>query len=320
MRAAAPETPALYPPFTALRRTGFLRAIAAVVAVCVLIAGCERNRPSTDTTRRISVQDDAGRSVTLPRAAARIVSLLPTVTDLVIALGHAERLIARTDYDADPRIAHLPSIGGGLTPSIEWLAAQQPDLVVSWPDNASRSLVSKIESVGVPVYAARTETIADALRTIHNMGVLLNAASAADSLAHSITSELDSVRGAVSGLKRARVAYVLAVQPLTIAGPATFIDELIQIAGGENVFADVRQPFPEVNLEELVRRDPDVIVLARESTSDAEDLLRKLPGWRELRAVQRGHVHRVSPDYFNRSGPLMPRAARELAQFFDAAR
>jgi iron complex transport system substrate-binding protein len=306
-------------PSAALRRTGFLRAIAFIMAAGVLIAGCERDQPSNDSAD-IVVQDDAGRSVALSQPASRIVSLMPTVTDLVIAMGHADRLIARTDYDNDPRIARLPSIGGGLTPSVEWLAAQKPDLVVAWPDNATRSVVSRIEAVGIRVYAARTETIADAVRTIRNVGVLLNATRAADSLARSITTSLDSVRRAAAARVRVRVAYVLAVQPLTIAGPATFIDELIRIAGGENVFADVRQPFPEVNLEELIRRDPDVIVLARETTSDAEELLIRLPGWRELHAVKNGAVHRVSPDYFNRSGPLMPRAARELAQFFAAAR
>lgn len=296
-----------------------MRVITFVMAACVLIAGCERNRPSSRSTGLV-VQDDAGRSVSLSRPALRIVSLMPTVTDLVIAFGYADHLIARTEYDVDPRIAHLPSIGGGLTPSVEWLAAQQPDLVVAWPDNATRSVISRIEAVGIRVYAARTETIADALRTIRNVGVLLDATRPADSLAHWITASLDSVRLAASTWPRVRVAYVLAVQPLTIAGPATFIDELIQIAGGRNVFADVRQPFPEVNLEELMRRDPDLIVLARESTTRAEELLTRLPGWRELRAVQHGHVHRVSPDYFNRSGPLMPRAARELADFFAAAR
>ena len=132
-----------------------MRAIVTALAACVLIAGCERNQPTSRATE-ISVRDDAGRTIALAQPAQRIVSLMPTVTDLVIALGRANVLIARTDFDADPRIADLPSIGGGLTPSVEWLAAQRPDLVISWPDNASRSLVGRIESVGIPVYSART--------------------------------------------------------------------------------------------------------------------------------------------------------------------
>ena len=296
-----------------------MRTLAGLWVACVLSAGCERTEHTREASQ-IVVRDDAGRSVELARPATRIVSLMPTVTDLVIALGHADRLIARTEYDVDPAIAHLPSIGGGLTPSVEWLASQKPDLVVSWPDNASRSLVGKIEAAGIPVYAARTEVVADALRTIRHLGILLAATSAADSLARSIAAALDSTRASVAGKRPVRAAYVLAVQPPTVAGPGTFIDELMRIAGGENVFGDIARPWPEVNLEEIIRRDPDVIVLARESASDPQLLLETLPGWRELRAVRAGHVHRVSPDYFNRSGPYMPRAARELSQFFERAR
>ena len=296
-----------------------MRTLAGLWVACVLSAGCERTEHTRETSQ-IVVRDDAGRSVELARPATRIVSLMPTVTDLVIALGHADRLIARTAYDVDPGVAHLPSIGGGLTPSVEWLASQKPDLVVSWPDNASRSLVGKIEAVGIPVYAARTEVVADALRTIRHLGILLAATASADSLARSIAAALDSTRAAVAGKRPVRAAYVLALQPPTVAGPATFIDELMRIAGGQNVFGDLTRPWPEVNLEEIIRRDPDVIVLARESASDPQLLLETLPGWRELRAVRAGHVHRVSPDYFNRSGPYMPRAARELSQFFERAR
>jgi iron complex transport system substrate-binding protein len=181
-------------------------------------------------------------------------------------------------------------------------------------------LVGKIEAVGIPVYAARTEVVADALRTIRNLGVMLAATAAADSLARSIAASLAATRASVAGMKPVRAAYVLAVQPPTVSGPGTFIDELIRIAGGDNVFGDISRPWPEVNLEEIIRRDPDVIILARESADDPQLLLETLPGWRELRAVRAGHVHRVSPDYFNRSGPYMPQAARELARFFERAR
>lgn len=297
-----------------------MRTLAAFALACVLSAGCERNATPESENARLAVRDDAGRIVALPRAATRIVSLLPTVTDLVIALGQADRLIARTDYDGDPRIAHLPSVGGGLTPSIEWLAAQKPDLVISWPDNPSRPLAGRIEAAGIPVYAARTEVIANTLRTIRNLGVLLGAASSGDSLARSIAASLDSIRALVAGRRLVRAAYVMSVQPPTIAGPGNFVHELIGIAGGVNVFGDVAQPWPEVSLEEVVRRDPDVIVLARETGDDPAKALAALPGWRDLRAVRQGRVHRVSPDYFNRSGPYMPRAARELADFFESVR
>src|SRR5688500_5168545 len=241
---------------------------------------------------------------------------MPTVTDLIIAMGHAHRLIARTDYDLDSTIADLPSLGGGLTPSVEWLTAQKPDLVVAWPDHGTRSLVGKMEAVGLRVYAARTDTIANTFSTIRNLGVLLGSRVSADSLADVIRTGLDSVRATVKNRAPVPVAYLVSVAPPTVVGPHTFINELITIAGGTNVFSDIGQLYPEINIEELVRRDPDVIVIARESEADLRAELAALPVWRELRAVKAGRVHRVSPYDFNRSGPLMPRAARVLASFF----
>ena len=91
----------------------------------------------------------------------------------VIALGAADRLVARTDYDDQPAVAHLPTVGGGLTPGVEWLAAREPDLVFAWPDAPSRSLVARLEALGIPVYTAPSETIGEALDVAADVGALL---------------------------------------------------------------------------------------------------------------------------------------------------
>ena len=285
-----------------------------LLSLLLLLVACAERAPRPAASS-YAVVDDAGRQVQLEQAAVRVVSLLPTVTDLLIALGATDRLIARTDYDTDSTIAQLPSLGGGLTPSVEWLAAQKPDLVLSWPDHGSRSLVNRLAAVGVPVYSASTESIDDSYRIITNLGVLLDMPRAADSLRNALRGALDSVRIATSTLPAVKVAYVVGVDPPMVAAAGTFIDELISIAGGRNIFQDL-ELWPQINLEELIERDPDVIVIADTGTGDPVRQLRRLPGWRELRAVKNGRVHRVSPFFFNRSGPLMPSAARELAQFF----
>jgi iron complex transport system substrate-binding protein len=234
---------------------------------------------------------------------------------MLLAMGAQNRLIARTQYDTDPRLGHLPSTGNALMPSVEWVAAQQPDLVITWPDQPSRSVVGGLSSLGIPVYAAVTESIADVLRTARDLGVLLNLRVSADSVARSMAAELADIRATVSAYPRVRVAYVLSFDPPMIAGPGTFIGELIDGAGGQNVFADLRMLWPQVSLEELVRRDPEALVIAREEGPAALRRLRELAGWRELRALRSGRVLVVDANLFNRPGPTMPRAARELARF-----
>jgi iron complex transport system substrate-binding protein len=144
---------------------------------------------------------------------------------------------------------------------------------------------------------------------------LLGVAARADSLRERLRLALDSVRGRTARLPVIDVVYVVGLDPLMVAAGGTFIDELITIAGGRNIFGDLKL-WPQVNLEELLQRDPAVIVIADTNTDNPVELLRGLPGWRELDAVQNGRVYRVSPYFFNRSGPTMPDAARELARFF----
>lgn len=297
-----------------------MRAAYYAAALCVLIAGCERKTQEQPVNISIAVVDDAGDTIRLAQPATRVVSLLPTVTDLIIAMKQQHRLIARTAYDKDPAVAALPSIGGGLTPSVEWLAHHKPDLVIAWPDRGSRSLVRQLQGVGIPVFGVAADTIANTYAAIERIGMLLGAQHAADSLAYSIRSELDSVHSAVANARRVRAAYVVSITPTTVVGPHTFIDQLITIAGGQNIFSDLKKQYAEASLEELIRRDPEVIVIAREEAFDAQRELARAPGWRDLRAVRTGHVHRVDANAFNRSGPGMPAAARTLARYFAQAR
>jgi iron complex transport system substrate-binding protein len=285
-----------------------------IAFACAGAYACAEPAPEPQN-RALAVPDDAGRAVRLAHPAQRVVSLLPTVTDLMLAMNVHDRLIARTDFDTDARLAPLPSLGGGLTPSVEWLAQQKPDLVIAWPDQGTRSLVDRLASIGVPVYAARTESIADTYRMLDHLGILLGIEQQTDSLRGSMHAALDSIRQATSDRPAVKVAYVVGLDPPMVAASGTFIDELIGVAGGRNIFPELKL-WPQVNLEELLQRDPDVVVIADTGTEDPVAALRKLPGWRELRAVRDGRVHRVSPYFFNRSGPTMPSAARELARFF----
>ena len=285
----------------------------AIILALVLL-GCADSAPPVKRAS-ISVVDDASRTVQLAAPAKRIASLMPTVTDLLIAMGVQDRLIARTDYDTDPKVQHLPSLGGGLTPSVEWLAAQKPDLVISWPDQGSRSLVNRLASVNVPVYSARSESIDDTYRILSHIGVLLGITPKTDSLTNAIRSGLQNVRASTANKPAVKVLYVVGVDPPMIAASGTFIDELIVVAGGRNLFPELKL-WPQINLEEVLQRDPDVIILADTNEEDAVAFLARLPGWRELRAVKSRRVYRVSPYFFNRSGPTMPQAAAELARFF----
>lgn len=286
-----------------------------LLVLAVVAAGCADARGGEDAGFA-SVLDDAGREVRVAAPPARIISLIPAVTEVVVALGEADRLVARTAYDTDPALAHLPSTEQALIPSVEWLVRHRPELVVAWASGQTRPAVARLGELGVPVYGAAIETLDDVDATIRRVARLLGVEARGDSLAARVRGELDEVRRAVGGRERPGVFYVVGRDPPMTAGPGTFVDELIAIAGGRNVFGDAPGGWPQVGLEEVVRRQPDVLIVPLGDWHGAEALerLRAAPGWRELRAVRDGRVYAVAAEAFNRPGPRVGEAARRLAR------
>jgi iron complex transport system substrate-binding protein len=260
----------------------------------------------------VAVRDGTGQVVRLAEPASRVASLMPPATEWIVAMGAADRLVTRTDYDRAPALQHLPSVGGGLDPSVEWLAARRPDLVVAWPDGPTRSMVSRLAAMDIPVYAAGAETIEDALSIAVDLGRLLGREAAADSAVAAVRAGLAAVELGARGRPSPTVLFLIGLDPLTASGPGTFVDQLVHAAGGRNVLADLTLHWPPVSLEEIVRRDPDVILVGTVRGIDLATL-RARPGWRTMRAVRDGRVHSVDPDVVNRWGPHLHESAGLLA-------
>lgn len=279
-------------------------------------AGCGPE-PGSGEAAGTGVLDDSGREVALDETPRRVVSLLPSLTEIVLALGREETLVARTRYDRDPRVRDLPSVGGGLRPNLETIGRLRPDLVLAWSDEGDARLADRLRALEIPLYAADAQTLADVRRHATNLGRLLGAEREADRLLDSIHRGLARLRARTEGAERPSVFYVVWPDPPTTAGPGTYLDSLISVAGGANAFADAPARWPQVSLEEVLRRDPDVVVLASRHDGSAVDTLRlrERPGWRSLSAVRRGRVLVVDADLFNRPGPRVVEAARTLAEF-----
>jgi iron complex transport system substrate-binding protein len=283
-------------------------------ALALTAASCTRAEDAPPPA--IEVVDDAGESVRLAAPARRIVSLIPARTDLLLALGAADRIIARTQYDDDARLADVPSVGNALTPSVEWLTAREPDLVIAWPDQQSRNVVARLRDLGIPVYASRVESLEDVDRSLAHLGTLLGLETTADSVRASIQREFARARDIAADHEPPLVAYLVGVDPPTVAGPGTYIDQLLHLAGARNAFGDAGGLWPTISLETLVRRQPDRLLLAVGDQSEAALIaeLRQRPGWRDLRALRTRQAHALDPALFNRPGAHIGQAAVSLAE------
>jgi hypothetical protein len=155
-------------------------------------------------------------------------------------------LVARTEWDTHPSLAERLPHENALSPSVEWLASLEPDLVVAWPDRDARTVITRLEQLGIPVYASAVETLAGIDSSIARFGILLGRERRADSLRRRVRGQLDSVRRAVAGAARPGVLYALSFDPPMAASNATYLGELVELAGGRNIFADLTTLWPQV--------------------------------------------------------------------------
>jgi iron complex transport system substrate-binding protein len=281
--------------------------MAGSLAACTQVSA--RDTAAGQHATGIDVTDDGGLAVHLPQTARRVVSLTPSATETLISIGATGQIVGRTRYDVAPEVASLPSVGGGVDPSVEAIVALHPDLVISW-EIEKREERQKLVSAGVPVFILRTQDTTDVFRSIQWIGKLTGHDSAAAAVAASVRATLDSVHRSVATLPSRTVLFVLYDDPPVTAGPRTYIGQLISLAGGRSIFEDAQENWPTVAMEEIVRRDPDLLILPiGKFKTNPLDRLRHAAGWRDLRAVRSGHVATVPADLLNRPSTSIGAAA-----------
>lgn len=238
--------------------------------VCVAGAGaCESERETeTPPASPDAFLDAAGTEHVFDRPARRIVSLVPSATETLRALGADDALVGRTDFDTQPWLADLPSVGGGLEPNIEALIALQPDLVIRFEGAQDPRTPRRLDELGIRHVAVRPVSLADIYLTNTIVGRVTGRLEAADSLSATIQAGLDALERAARSIPSPTFAYVLGGSPPYVAGPNTYIEEVLTLLGGRNVFSDLDAPFAAVSPEELRARQIDVVLVAARGQYD----------------------------------------------------
>lgn len=292
--------------FSASRR---LVALAVVVALALPLAACTPDAPRTPSAR--ATADDFGDTLRLGAAPRRIVSLNPSTTELVFAIGAGRRLVGRTTFDRWPDSAlAIPDLGPGLRPNVEAVLAARPDLVLLYASDDNRDAARRIRAAGVATAAYRVDRIADFRRVTLALGALTGDSLAARATVDSVDATIARVRAATASLRRPSVFWPLYDQPLLATGGGSFLDELIEVAGGSNVYGFMPEPSPRITVEDLLKRDPEVILLSPESRARyVAD-----PRWRALRAVRQHRLLVVDTTVVYRPGPRLGEAARSIAR------
>ncbi|HEU5162663.1 MAG TPA: helical backbone metal receptor [Thermoanaerobaculia bacterium] len=256
--------------------------------------------------------DGVGRSVELPTRIERIVTLAPNVTELVAFAGGGAKIVG-TDSMSNfpPEVAPLPDVGG-LQPSIEAIAALNPDLVIASTAGNPPAIAQPLASLDIPLYVLRTDRLDDLGRALRTLGTILGVDG------EGAASRLEA---AVAAQKRTRasaprVMVVLWPEPLYVAGRKTFLDDVLRVAGAENA-VDV-DGWPAYSAEAVLARPPDIIIYPASAVpADAMRALGQTPAWKDSPAFRDGQVHPVSDDEMLRPGPRIARGLADLNAILD---
>jgi iron complex transport system substrate-binding protein len=282
-------------------------APSALLLVVALVGAVASGRPAD---ARLAIRDDRGVAVTLEAPPRRIVSLLPSLTESVCALGACDRLVGTDRFSNWPAaVAALPKLGGLEDAQIERIVALKPDVVLA---STSARLMDRLESLGVRVLALQSDSRADVKRTLAVLGQLLAVPGRADEVWAAIERDTRAAAARVPPAQRGQRVYFEIDPTPYAAGPGSFIGEVLRGLGLDNAVPAALGPFPKLNPEFVVRTQPDIVMAARASL---EEMPRR-PGWNALRALRDGRTcafPNATYDLIVRPGPRMGEAAAALA-------
>jgi iron complex transport system substrate-binding protein len=298
-----------------MKKNVFVAIVALAVA---LLAGCICPAPvppaAEPTSAPIVVEDGVGNIITFESEPQRIVSLAPNHTEILYALGLGDRVVGVTEYcNYPPEAAEKPKVGDFVNIDLEQAVGLEPDLVLATTMHMAET-VPALQERGIAVFVIDPQSVAAVLETIRKIGRITGREEAAEALAADMQTRIDAVQERVKDAPRPKVFWELGPELFTV-GPGSFINDLIVMAGGENVAADADTPWPQLSVEAIVLKDPDVIVLADHNYGQTVEMIKERPGWEDIRAVKEGNIIEVAnDDIVSRPGPRLVEGLEFLAK------
>jgi iron complex transport system substrate-binding protein len=280
---------------------------AWVAVVLLILAGAPDRR---------SVEDGAGRSVTVPASPSRIVCLAPSVTEILFAVGAGPRVVGITDFCEPPDGASgIARIGGLINPDLERIVSLRPDLAIASTSGNYRDDVERIERLGIPVYTIHTPTVGAALETIEKAAALVGLPENGSRLAAGLRGRIEAVEARANRRSRPRTLFIIEPDPLIAPSGSTFLGEALRIAGADLVTADAEASWGQYDLEAVIEMKPEVI-LVPEAHRAWSRAAAALPRWGSVPAIALNQIYVVS-DSIQHPGPRLVDGIEEVAAILD---
>lgn len=282
---------------------GPVNRVSCLTMVVVMAAVLSCFTTVTFAGRRIVI-DESGRQVVVPTHPHRIVSLAPSITEILFFIGAGDKVIGVSDNSDFPEKARLvPRVGPYVKPDVEKIVSLSPDLVIATVDGTPKAVVDAAQRLGLALFAVNPRSVHDVVRSVRLLGDLVGSCRA-DEIARQMLAELDIIKRALQEVKRRpRVFLQIGSNPLVTASRGTFSNSVIEAAGGINVAARLRGRYPRVSVEEVVVMNPDVILISTMEGRDSRRLIERWKRWNVISAVRKERVYVVDSDLIDRPSP-----------------
>jgi len=284
------------------------RLYLAIVSLALIAAACHSNRQSPADNK--TIVDELGHTVRVPQHPQRIVSLAPSITEILFDIGAADRIAGVTSYcDYPPEALNKERVGDTLKPNIEKIVAMKTDLVIISTSSQLETSFRRLEELQVPVYISNPRTVDQVIESIDKIGDLVDASKEARDATQRIRSRVAAVEARVAGSPRPPVLVLLGTEPLITIGAASFINDLIERAGGRSISADDKADYPQYSVETVIAKQPEIILL-QTGSSELGERLRQTP------AARSNKVFHIDDDLLLRPGPRLIDGLEQIAAKF----
>ncbi len=275
---------------------------------------------TTNIYAQVRAIDDLGNAITLDKPATRIISLAPSITELLYATGAGNQLIGVVSYSDYPEAAkQLPIVGSYKSPDYERIIASDPDLIVAWPEGNGINHIEKLKSLGFTVYANESRNFSDVSRALRNLGILTGHPQQGEEVAINFEKQLATLQQQYQHRPPIEVFYQIWNEPMLSINGEHIISKVIEMCGGKNIFAHIDNLVPRLNIEAVLQANPEVIV-ASGMGNKRPTWLSEWQRWEQMRAVNNQHVYYLNADLINRPTPRLQQAVQQMCELLEQVR
>ncbi|NMM27276.1 MAG: cobalamin-binding protein [Glaciimonas sp.] len=279
---------------------------------------------SSQAMAAISVQDDAGKTVTLQKPAQRVVTLAPHVTEMVFAAGGGERIVGTVSYSDFPAAAKsIPQVGDNRQIDMERVIALKPDLIVVWLHGNAERQITQLRTLGIPLFYSEPHKLNDIADNILRIGQLLGTDQTAQAAAAELRQKLAKLKAQYRSRPPVRMFYQVWDKPLYTLNGQHILSDAMRLCGGENIFADMTVTAPNVSIEAVLQENPEAIFSGDQRNQRTQPSGGGVTLWQRystMTAVQRGNLFSLDGDLLSRAGPRMIDGAAALCEKLELAR